>query len=609
MNKIAKYIFCATALLGAFSSCKDENENVAPSFSLDAEEITFNDPNGGTELLGITSDATWQASTEATWLNFAPGNGNGSATVEVKADSSILASLRTAQIQFMVQGVGMKTIKVSQFGYNKEIVLEKDEIELPSSGTLEERYFDVTITANVNFQVELDEVSREWIEYDNDQEFVLDYGERPRTGKVRFTWKNNIEEEERVSFITFSPVQKEGENEAQPVTLKLVQASAPVMEDNRSGDSIAVVAIYQAMNGIFPWDASENMRNWSNVTLWKSTDKIDGEKIPAEMVGRVRSATFMYFDTKESIPYQVRQLRYAESLTFFSNVNRDLRDIELGDDICALMNSEQSYLKYLNLSAYGLTKLPDNFRSDKLEVLDLSSNNFKADGNLSRVITRANFPNLKSLQMNNLRTVSSLKDLKDMNKTDVGYRLHTGFGFTGESDQTVDNNFFRTLLGWDTLESLGLSLSLIEGYLPSDEEVRTQLNLPAYTDEDFEALKDTISVEGKALLIGNQVPKVWPKMKYFSCNLSFLNGPLPSWLLYHPYLDYWNPYSMIYPQEEGGKNTKGDAVGFNGEAPTSMSNYSNLTEALGYAPWIQQNSYYKVYPKKDPNYGIDSSNK
>lgn len=608
MNKIVKYILCATALLGAFSSCKDENENVAPSFSLNAEEITFEDPNGGTELIEVTSDATWQASTEATWLNFTPGNGNGSATIEVKADSSILASVRTANIQFMVQGIGMKTVKVSQFGYNKEIVLEKDSIELPNSGKQEDRYFDVTITANVNFQVELDEVSQEWIEYDNDQEFVLDYGERPRTGKVRFTWKNNIEEEKRVSYITFVPVQQEGETEIQPVTLKLIQESAPVMEDNRSGDSIAVISIFQAMNGIFLWDTSENMRNWSNVTLWKSTDKIDGQKIPAEMVGRVRSATFMYFDTKDTIPYQVRQLRYAESLTFFSNVNRDLRDIELGEDICALMNGENSYLKYLNLGAFGLCKLPENFRSDKLEVLDLSSNNFKADGNLAKIITKTNFPNLKSLQLNNQRTVSSLKDLKDMNRPNPGYRLHTSFGFTGESDQTVDNTFFKELLKWDTLEELGLSLSLIEGYLPSDEDIRTQLSIPAYTDADFNELPDTIT-DGKNFLIEKQIPKVWPKMKAFSCNLSFLSGALPNWLLYHPYLDYWDPYSMIFPQEEGGKNTKGETVGFSGKEPKSMNDYSNLTEDLGYENWVQSNSYYKVYPKKNPNYGIETSNK
>lgn len=601
MNKIAKYIFCTATLLSILSSCKDDNENIAPSFSLDTEEITFEDPNGGTASIGVTSNVNWQVSSDATWLSFTPGNGDGSATIEVKADSSIQASLRTANIQFMTQGAGMKTIKVSQFGYNKEIVLGQDSIELSSSAQADKRYFDVTITANVNFQVELDETSKEWIEYDEDQEFVLDYGERPRTGKLRFTWQNNIEEQQRVGYITFRPVQEEGETAAEPVTLKVIQESAPVMEDNASGDSIAVVSIYQAMNGLFMWDTSESMRNWTNVTLWKSSDKIDGEKIPTEMVGRVRSATFMYFDTKGTIPYQVRQLRYAESLTFYSNVNRDTRDIELGDDICALMNDEHSYLKYLNLGAYGINKLPANFKSSKLETLDLSSNNFTADGNLSQMITQDNFPNLKALRLNNLRTVSTLKDLNDQSKTDPGFRLQTGFGFTSESSQTVDANFFRQLLRWNTLEELGLSLSLMEGYLPSDDEVR-QLGIENYTENDFTNLPDTIT-DGKTFLLEHNIPKVWPKMKVFSCNLSFLTGPLPNWLLYHPYLDNWNPYSMIFPQEESGKNTQGVSVGFNGESPISMSNYSNLTEDLGYADWVQKNSYYSVYPKRNPNYG------
>lgn len=164
------------------------------------------------------------------------------------------------------------------------------------------------------------------------------------------------------------------------------------------------------------------------------------------------------------------------------------------------------------------------------------------------------------------------------------------------------------LMKWSTLEQLQLSLSLMEGYLPSDEEVRA-LGLPAYTDADFAdgQVSDTIQ-GGKEFLTTHQIPKVWPKMKSFSCNLSFLSGPLPGWLLYHPYFDFWNPYSLIFPQEEKGKNTQGQTVGFAGTEPKSLDDYSNLTPALGYADWIQSSSYYSVYPLKDPNHGINSDN-
>lgn len=82
-------------------------------------------------------------------------------------------------------------------------------------------------------------------------------------------------------------------------------------------------------------------------------------------------------------------------------------------------------------------------------------------------------------------------------------------------------------------------------------------------------------------------------MKSLSLNLSFLTGKLPKWLLYHPYLAYWNPYSMIFQQELSAINSNGDKVGFNNE-PTSLSNYSNT----GYT----EGSYYEVYPGRKPDY-------
>lgn len=82
-------------------------------------------------------------------------------------------------------------------------------------------------------------------------------------------------------------------------------------------------------------------------------------------------------------------------------------------------------------------------------------------------------------------------------------------------------------------------------------------------------------------------------MKSLSLNLSFLTGKLPKWLLYHPYLAYWNPYSMIFQQELSAINSNGDKVGFSNE-PTSLSNYSNT----GYT----EGSYYEVYPGRKPDY-------
>ena len=41
-----------------------------------------------------------------------------------------------------------------------------------------------------------------------------------------------------------------------------------------------------------------------------------------------------------------------------------------------------------------------------------------------------------------------------------------------------------------------------------------------------------------------------------------MTGKIPNWLLFHPYFAYWNPEVMVFNQQEGGKNSSGDAVGF-----------------------------------------------
>lgn len=156
MKNISKYIIGLSVLAGLMFSCKEDEPTIS-GFSLDKEEITIADPNGETALINVSTDAEWQASTEATWLQLAPGNGIGSATVEVKADSSILASIRETQIQFLAKGIGVKTVKVKQFGYKEEISLDKNELGIESTAPYEDRFFNVTVTANVNFSVQIPE--------------------------------------------------------------------------------------------------------------------------------------------------------------------------------------------------------------------------------------------------------------------------------------------------------------------------------------------------------------------------------------------------------------------------------------------------------------------
>lgn len=90
-------------------------------------------------------------------------------------------------------------------------------------------------------------------------------------------------------------------------------------------------------------------------------------------------------------------------------------------------------------------------------------------------------------------------------------------------------------------------------------------------------------------------------MKSLSLNLNFLTGKLPDWILYHPYLTFWDPFTMIFQQElsttaSKAKNTKGEVITTFSNEPTNLSNYGE-----------GKTSYYEMYPKRKPQITDDST--
>jgi hypothetical protein len=73
------------------------------------------------------------------------------------------------------------------------------------------------------------------------------------------------------------------------------------------------------------------------------------------------------------------------------------------------------------------------------------------------------------------------------------------------------------------------------------------------------------------ILIGKK--KVMPTTKMLAFNYNRLTGTLPDWLLYHPALDIWKPYSFIFNQE--GRTKDGTPAGFDNE-PVNMDYYYKL---------------------------------
>ena len=286
-------------------------------------------------------------------------------------------------------------------------------------------------------------------------------------------------------------------------------------------------------------DASKRMEEWSGVTLW-----VEGmEGCTPEKVGRVKSAEFTFMNTKEKLPYEFRYLTAADELYIFGNTNTFQRSLELGDDICEL-----TQLRRLTVGAYGLVSLPKSLAKLKnLEYLNICSNNFQT---VPDVLTKENFPNLRSLVMNaNQRSV--IYDLSNTTRTDLG-------GFIDEPEFPVD------LIKWN-LDTLVLSVNYLHGKLPDfldDDEV------PCYEQADIDAV-DTLP----QYLADKRIKKVMTKTKRFAINHNRLTGNLPDWLLYHPALDLWVPYSLVFSQEGRGRDNK--QAGFDNEPP-SLSYYYKL---------------------------------
>ena len=237
------------------------------------------------------------------------------------------------------------------------------------------------------------------------------------------------------------------------------------------------------------------MMYWENVTLWKRTDK---DLPDPKAVGRVRSVNFGTITTKESLPQEVKYLKYLETFQVYGNDNSMLQNIALENHICEL-----KYLKNLQIGGYGLVSLPDDFYrlGESLESLDLSANNFNS---IPTVLTKENFPKLKSLKFNGNRrwTVSNLKDTQYNKDTELGFHINMN-----ENPKEIDQLFL-----WDTLEELVLSYNYLEGSLPTYED-RTEI--PVW--EGNELPNDTL-----AYLNGKNIPKILPNMQEIDAELELL---------------------------------------------------------------------------------------
>ena len=563
MKHLLKIALGLVLCLGVFTACDDDDDNAAISgFSLSTTEVAAN-AEGGKETITVSSGGEWVAKSSEPWLSISPANGFGNTECVISIDEALKNEVREAEIRFMPKGQTPQVITVTQLGYGKMIYVKETKVDLKASDLYNKRHFEAVITANVPFKIVYEWLTEKqpkadqpeednklkdwlWVEKKNEPVFNLESA-RPKTYKVRFEWKMNPEWIERQAKINFEPL-KEGLKADEEITITpilVTQAASPVITDDRAGDSLAIQTIHERLQSDIAFNFSENMMYWENVTLWKRTDK----GLPsAEAVGRVRSVNFGTVTTKESLPQEVKYLKYLETFQVYGNANTMLLNIALENHICEL-----KYLKNLQIGGYGLVSLPEDFKKlgQTLVSLDLSANNFTG---VPAVLTKENFPALRKLMLNGNRrwTVNSLKDTQYNKDTELGFHINMN-----EDPREIDQLFL-----WDTLEELVLSYNYLEGSLPTYED---RSEVPVWKGDELP--KDTLS-----FLKDKNIPKILPNAKRLTLNLNYFTGELPKWLLYHPHLLDWFPEVLIFNQQEMGRDSKGAPVQFS-NAPTNFEYY------------------------------------
>lgn len=518
----SRNIFIAFAFAFFAVACVNPNPDIP--FDVDTDNIKIG-PAGGTSEIKISSSGNWVAMTEAPWITVSPANGKGSVECTINVDSTLVVEQRSGAVRIHnLDTDEKKDFTVVQDGFEYQIVVPKNQVNVEDFAAYGSRYFDVKVKTNVDFEVVLPEGADKWLTFEKG-ELELDRGARPRGVDIRFDWKVNSRDTERIADIEFRPLSdvKMGRHDG----LKVVQKAAlPIPADTPAGDSLAILAVSRAINSYVEIDVAERMEHWSNVHVWKSgPDK-----------GRVRYVEFYMFNSQEEIPYEIQYLTAAEEIVFYANTNTFLRSLDTGEHITKLVN-----LRRLTIGAYGLTTLHPDFKNLKnLEYLDISANNFQT---IPDILTPENFPNLHALVMNANQRYT-IYDLSNDDREDIG-------GLVDES------KFPERILKWNALDTIRLSVNYLHGELPS------MSGHEKWTAEEVHAC-DTLP----EILIG--LPKVLPDTDFFAINYNRLTGELPDWLLYHPKLDIWYPYSLVFNQE--GKTFEGVNAGFSNE-PVSLDYY------------------------------------
>lgn len=557
-------------------SCKVDEDVL---FGTDSSEIQAV-AEGGTYHVKVTADGEWVASANVPWITVSPANGYSSADCSIMIDSTLVHDTRTGVIRIQDQATWEnKEITVTQKGFDYIITVSGDSrtVSIEDFADYNSRYVDVKLKTNVDFDVVIPAEASSWLSVTKGT-LNLDRGIRPREVNLRFDWDVNSGAE-RTADITFVPVDQSISLAANDV-LSIVQgAAAPIEEGTRQGDSTALMAISRALNVWEPWDETTAMSTWSDVRLWEEGDP----GYTAEKDGRVKYARFYMCGTEDvnCIPYEVRYLTAAEELVFYSNNNKEQLDLSTGPYLAELKDN----LKRLTIAYFGLSELdPSITELTNLEYLNLAGNNFQVIP--EQVFTIASYPNFHALLLNtNYRSL--IYDLSNATKLENLGGLYD-----------VDETAMRRLLQCENLDTLALAVNYLRGSLPTFQNPDGTAEAGVRTYVDY--LGDHPERADSLYNLANYgIPAILPNAKFLSFNNNRFTGLIPQWLLYHPGLDWMDPFTLVFHQEGSLPREEDGTVVDAGFSNTPIDyDYDDIEGTLKNSQDGSNMGYYDMFPTK-----------
>ena len=150
--RVYKYLFTLLCVV-AVVACADDKSDSAMSVESSTIEI---DAVGGVKSLKVDIADNWIVSTDNAWITVSPANGAGAATCEFKIDSALTVEPRYGVVRIQnLRTMQSQEIAITQQGFPYTIELEDNAFDVECYKTSEERYFDVKVRSNVEFDVNI----------------------------------------------------------------------------------------------------------------------------------------------------------------------------------------------------------------------------------------------------------------------------------------------------------------------------------------------------------------------------------------------------------------------------------------------------------------------